>query len=74
MLAQFDPLVEAADGCHWEIRTRWLPGLTAGDGHDGAAHRRLTTVLTCRCGRVVYALGVQSRHLLERVKDESLWV
>jgi hypothetical protein len=22
--------VEATDGCHWEIRTRWLPALAAG--------------------------------------------
>jgi len=30
MLAQMDAWVEAADGCHWETRTRWLPALTAG--------------------------------------------
>jgi hypothetical protein len=30
MLAQFDAWVEAADGHHWETRTRWLPALTAG--------------------------------------------
>jgi FAD/FMN-containing dehydrogenase len=30
MLAQFDAWVEAADGYHWEIRTRSLPTLTAG--------------------------------------------
>jgi FAD/FMN-containing dehydrogenase len=30
MLAQFDAWVEAADGCHWEVRTRWLSALTAG--------------------------------------------
>jgi FAD/FMN-containing dehydrogenase len=30
MLAQFDAWVEATDGSHWEIRTRWLPELTAG--------------------------------------------
>jgi FAD/FMN-containing dehydrogenase len=30
LLAQFDAWVEAADGCHWETRTRWLPTLTAG--------------------------------------------
>jgi FAD/FMN-containing dehydrogenase len=30
MLAQFDAWVEAADGCHWETRTRSLPALTAG--------------------------------------------
>jgi FAD/FMN-containing dehydrogenase len=30
LLAQFDAWVEAADGYHWEIRTRWLPELTAG--------------------------------------------
>jgi FAD/FMN-containing dehydrogenase len=30
LLAQFDGWVEAADGCHWEIRTRSLPVLTAG--------------------------------------------
>jgi hypothetical protein len=30
MLAQFDAWVEAADGYHWELRTRWLPALTAG--------------------------------------------
>jgi FAD/FMN-containing dehydrogenase len=29
MLAQFDAWVEAADGYHWETRTRWLPALTA---------------------------------------------
>ena len=29
MLAQFDAWVEAAAGHHWEIRTRWLPMLTA---------------------------------------------
>jgi FAD/FMN-containing dehydrogenase len=29
LLAQFDAWVEAADGCHWETRTRWLPALTA---------------------------------------------
>ncbi|HUJ98321.1 MAG TPA: FAD-dependent oxidoreductase [Stellaceae bacterium] len=30
MLAQFDAWVEAAEGCHWEMRTRWLPALAAG--------------------------------------------
>jgi FAD/FMN-containing dehydrogenase len=30
LLTQFDAWVEAADGCHWETRTRWLPTLTAG--------------------------------------------
>jgi FAD/FMN-containing dehydrogenase len=30
LLAQFDAWVEAADGCHWEIRTRWLPAPTVG--------------------------------------------
>ena len=29
LLAQFDAWVEAADGCHWETRTRSLPALTA---------------------------------------------
>jgi len=29
MLAQFDTWVEAADGCHWELRTRSLPTLTS---------------------------------------------
>ena len=28
MLALFDGWLEAADGCHWEIRTRSLPALT----------------------------------------------
>jgi FAD/FMN-containing dehydrogenase len=28
LLALFDAWVEAADGCHWEIRTRWLPTLS----------------------------------------------
>jgi hypothetical protein len=30
LLALFDAWVEAADGCHWETRTRSLPTLTAG--------------------------------------------
>jgi hypothetical protein len=30
LLAQFDAWVEAADGCHWELRTRSLPALTEG--------------------------------------------
>jgi len=30
MLALFDALVDAADGCHWETRTRSLPALTPG--------------------------------------------
>ena len=30
MLAQFDAWVQAADGCHWEMRTRWLPTLASG--------------------------------------------
>jgi FAD/FMN-containing dehydrogenase len=30
LLAQFDLWVEGAEGCHFEIRTRWLPALTAG--------------------------------------------
>jgi FAD/FMN-containing dehydrogenase len=30
LLAQFDAWVEAADGCHFETRTRWLPALAAG--------------------------------------------
>jgi FAD/FMN-containing dehydrogenase len=30
LLAQFDAWVEAVDGYHWELRTRWLPALTAG--------------------------------------------
>jgi FAD/FMN-containing dehydrogenase len=29
LLARFDAWVEAAEGCHWEIRTRSLPALTA---------------------------------------------
>ncbi|MBR1159662.1 FAD-binding oxidoreductase [Bradyrhizobium elkanii] len=29
LLAQFDAWVEALDGYHWELRTRWLPALTA---------------------------------------------
>jgi hypothetical protein len=29
LLARFDAWVEAADGYHWETRTRWLPALTA---------------------------------------------
>ncbi|VIO77733.1 FAD-binding oxidoreductase [Bradyrhizobium ivorense] len=29
MLARFDAWVEAMDGHHWELRTRWLPALTA---------------------------------------------
>ena len=30
MLARFDAWVAAAEGCHWELRTRSLPALTAG--------------------------------------------
>jgi FAD/FMN-containing dehydrogenase len=30
LLAQFDAWVEAAGGCHWEIRTRSLPAITEG--------------------------------------------
>ena len=30
LLAQWDAWVEAADGCHWEVRTRSLPALTEG--------------------------------------------
>jgi len=30
MLALFDAWVDAADGCHWELRTRSLPALTPG--------------------------------------------
>jgi hypothetical protein len=30
MLARFDAAVDAADGCHWETRTRSLPALTPG--------------------------------------------
>ena len=30
MLAPFDAWMAAADGCHWETRTRWLPALTRG--------------------------------------------
>jgi hypothetical protein len=30
MLALFDAWLDAADGCHWEIRTRSLPALTPG--------------------------------------------
>jgi FAD/FMN-containing dehydrogenase len=30
LLAPFDAWVDAAAGYHWEIRTRWLPALTAG--------------------------------------------
>ena len=29
-LAEFDAWVDAADGCHWEMRTRWLPELAPG--------------------------------------------
>jgi len=29
MLARFDAWVEATQGCHWELRTRWLPALSA---------------------------------------------
>jgi FAD/FMN-containing dehydrogenase len=29
-LAPFDARVAKANGCHWEIRTRWLPALTPG--------------------------------------------
>jgi hypothetical protein len=28
LLAQFDARVEATEGYHWELRTRWLPALT----------------------------------------------
>ena len=30
MLAPFDAQMEQADGCHWELRTRWLSALTPG--------------------------------------------
>ncbi|HUN41331.1 MAG TPA: FAD-binding oxidoreductase [Acetobacteraceae bacterium] len=30
MLDQFDAWLEPVDGYHWELRTRWLPALTAG--------------------------------------------
>jgi FAD/FMN-containing dehydrogenase len=30
MLAPFDAQMEQAEGCHWELRTRWLPALTSG--------------------------------------------
>jgi hypothetical protein len=30
MLAPLDAWLAEADGCHWEIRTRWLPALTPG--------------------------------------------
>jgi hypothetical protein len=30
MLAPVDAWVADADGCHWELRTRWLPELTPG--------------------------------------------
>jgi FAD binding domain-containing protein len=30
LLAQFDAWMEAANGCHWEIRTRSLPAITEG--------------------------------------------
>jgi FAD/FMN-containing dehydrogenase len=29
MLAQYDAWVEGVDGSHWDVRTRWLPALTA---------------------------------------------
>ena len=29
LLTQFDAWVEAEDGCHWVLRTRSLPALTA---------------------------------------------
>jgi FAD/FMN-containing dehydrogenase len=40
LLAQWDAWVEAVDGCHWEIRTRSLPALTAGAA-DASSRRRL---------------------------------
>jgi FAD/FMN-containing dehydrogenase len=44
MLAPFDAQMEQADGCHWELRTRWLPGLTSGaiDALIAAVARKTT--------------------------------
>jgi FAD/FMN-containing dehydrogenase len=30
MLASWDARLVEVDGCHWELRTRWLPALTSG--------------------------------------------
>ncbi len=47
MLAQFDAWVEAADGCHWETRTRSLPALTAGAADAIIAAKARAASLYC---------------------------
>ena len=51
LLARFDAWVEAADGCHWETRTRSLPALTA-DAADAiiAAKARATSPCCAKPG------------------------
>jgi FAD/FMN-containing dehydrogenase len=48
LLAQFDAWVEAADGCHWVLRTRSLPALSAGaiDAIIGAKARAASPYCT----------------------------
>jgi FAD/FMN-containing dehydrogenase len=47
LLAQFDAWVEAADGCHWETRTRSLPALTAGAADAIIAAKARAASLYC---------------------------
>jgi FAD/FMN-containing dehydrogenase len=47
LLARFDAWVEAADGCHWETRTRSLPALTTGAAEAIIAAKARATSPLC---------------------------
>ena len=79
MLAQFDAWVAAAEGCHWEIRTRWLPALTAGalDAIIAAMSRRASSYCSVfwhhfhgaatRMSPDVAAFGLRREHFMVEI-------
>ena len=79
MLAQFDAWVEAADGYHFETRTRWLPALTAGAAEAIIAARARATSPLCvvfwhhfhgaatRMTPDSVAFGLRSEHLMVEI-------
>jgi hypothetical protein len=76
MLAPFDAQMEQAERCHWELRTRWLPGLVSGaiDALISAVERKRTPYTAVywhhfhgtgtRVAAEATAFGVRQEHLM----------
>jgi FAD/FMN-containing dehydrogenase len=65
MLAGYDALVAASDGCHWEVRTRWLPTLPPG------AVEAMTTALARRTSPYSAVFWHHFRGAATRVPSEA---